>query len=126
MGELKATIEGIKTYIKARVNYLVTSATVAQPGAGSDKTATQVVSEDEDQKARLVVWADELKDALETALMYMGQFMGLGDDKAGEIVLKTKWAVAAEKAQEQAQMNADAHAANINKTNAEAASKASK
>jgi hypothetical protein len=34
-------------------------------------------------------------------LMFMGQFLGLGDDEAGEIVLRTKWAVAAEKQAEQ-------------------------
>jgi hypothetical protein len=119
MGELKGTIKAIKDYIKARVNYLVESATVQ---TGGDKTATQVVSEDEDQKARLVVWADELKDALETALMYMGQFLGKGDDAAGEIILNTKWAVAAQQAAEQKQMTADAHAANVQKTLADAKS----
>ena len=114
---LKGTIREIKDTIKARVNYLVESASVQQ---GPDKTATQVVSEDEDQKARLVVWADELKDCLETALMYMGQFMGLGDDMGGEIVLKTKWAIAAEKAQQAQEMNTKSQEANIKKTMADA------
>ena len=100
---LKGTISDIKSLIKSRVNYLVDSASAAS--ANPDKTATQVVTEDKDKQARLVVWADELKDALETALMYMGQFIGLGEDEAGEIVLKTKWAVAAE--QEQMQKDFD-------------------
>jgi hypothetical protein len=96
---LKGTISDIKSLIKSRVNYLVESASATT--ANPDKTATQVAVEDKDKQARLVVWHDELKDGLETALMFMGQFLGLGDDEAGEIVLRTKWAVAAEKQAEQ-------------------------
>lgn len=80
---LKKSIAEIKDHIKARVNYLITSA--------SEKTATQANIEDRDKQARLIVWADELKDALERALQFMGQFVGLGEDQAGEIVLVTSW-----------------------------------
>lgn len=86
---LKNTISGIKDYIKSRLNTLVEQ-TVNAP----EKTATQTVVEDRDKQARLIVWAEELKDAVETALMFTGQLMGLGADEGGEIVLNTKWAAA--------------------------------
>lgn len=108
LDSLKATIRETKDYIKSRVNYLVDS-------AGPDKTATEVVVADKDKQARLVVWADELKDALETALMYMGQFVGLGEDGAGEIALRTKWVVAAEQAAENKQLEMERHKAEIGK-----------
>jgi hypothetical protein len=75
---------------------MVTSATVQ----GADKTATQVVTEDKDKQARLIVWADELHDALERALQFTAQLMGLGDDKGGTIKLRTKWDVSKEKAEQ--------------------------
>lgn len=114
--ELKATIQGIKDEIKSRVNTEISKAVQA-----AEKTATEVSSNDKSKQARLIVWTDELKDALETALMYMGQFMGLGDDKGGEIVLKTKWAVAAEQAAEQKTRDAEMHQATVAKTMAGAA-----
>lgn len=105
---LKGSIKDVKAYIKARVNYTLDEA-MAQP----DKTATEVVTSDKNKQARLVVWADELKDALETALMYMGQLAGLGEDEAGEIVLKTKWVVAQEEADKQKVAGDEMHKATL-------------
>jgi hypothetical protein len=113
--ELKATFQQVKSEIKGRVNLMVQSAVESGNGgnSGDGKTATQVNSEDSSRQARLVVWADELHDALERALQFTGIAMGLGPDQAGTITLRTKWAVSAEKAQEQAQRDAETHAATI-------------
>jgi hypothetical protein len=113
--ELKATFQQVKSEIKGRVNLMVQSAVESGNGgnSGDGKTATQVNSEDSSRQARLVVWADELHDALERALQFTGITMGLGPDQAGTITLRTKWAVSAEKAQEQAQRDAETHAATI-------------
>ena len=89
---LKGTIKDIKNEIKARVNAIEIAAT-----GGPDKTATEVVTEDKDKQARLLVWAEQAKDAIEQALSFTGEFMGLGVDKGGEIVFNTKWAVAEQK-----------------------------
>lgn len=112
---LKGTVREIKQGIKARVNYLLDSA-MQQP----DKTATEVVVADKDKQARLVVWSDELKDALETALMFMGQMTGLGEDEAGEITLNTQWTVAEQRRIESETRRAAADEANIAATLAKA------
>lgn len=91
---LKATIASIKETIRGRVNEMV-NVTVE---AGGEETATAATIKDRDKQARIVVWADELKDAIERALQFTGQFMGLGDDGAGEITLRTKWFAMAEQA----------------------------
>lgn len=83
---IKGSFNDIKDFIKARVNFLIESAT--------EKTATEVVTNDKAKQARLIVWADELKDALERALQFMGQFVGLGSDQAGSIQLMTSWSKA--------------------------------
>ena len=82
---LKGTIADIKAYIKSRVSMMVESA------VSPDKTATEAVIQNTDKQARLIVWAEELKDALEKALGFHAQLMGLGEDKGGEITLATKW-----------------------------------
>lgn len=106
---LKGTIASIKDYIKSRLNLTVTQA-VEQ---AVEKTATQTAVEDKDKQARLLVWTEQLHDALETALQYTGQMIGLGPDEAGEIVLKTKWDMAAEKAQIDQQKADERHAAEL-------------
>lgn len=92
--ELKLTIASIKDLIRSKVNEMIESTEV-------EETATAAVIKDRDKQARLIVWADELKDALERALQFTAQLMGLGEDKGGEIVLRTKWAVGEEVRQEQ-------------------------
>lgn len=84
---LKGTIRETKEFIKARLNYIVTSAM----RAGADKTATEVEVESKDKQARLVVWAEQLKDAFELALGFAAEFAGLGKDAGGEIVFNTAW-----------------------------------
>ena len=116
---LKGTIAGIKDYIRSRVNEMVDTAVQQGAGAAPD-TATEAVIKDRDKQARLIVWADELKDALEYALQITGWFMGLGDDKAGEIILRTKWTVAEEKRQEAADTQALRDQAEIQATAAKA------
>ena len=91
---LKATIAAIKETIRGRVNEMVS---VTVEGA-VEETATAAMIKDRDKQARIVVWADELKDAIERALQFTGQFLNLGDDGAGEIVLRTKWQTMAEQA----------------------------
>ncbi len=81
---LKGSIDHIKQYIRARVNYLVESANV-------DKTATESVLNEKSKQSRLIVWHDEFKDALESALLFMSQMAGIKGDKSS-ISLNTSWA----------------------------------
>ena len=69
----------------------------AQP----EETATKTISDDRKSQARLIVWADQLKDAVELALGFTAEFMGQGRDKGGEIVLNTAWALAKQEAEKQ-------------------------
>lgn len=115
---LKGTIREVKDYIKARLNYIVSQ---ASPQSGGDKTATEVVTEDKDKQARLVVWAEQLKDAVELALGFTAEFMGKGRDQGGEIVFNTKWMVAEQKAQEANAMKLQQQEADVKKTLAGAA-----
>jgi len=87
---LKDTINLTKEYIKGRLNELTTSAMSA------DKTATQTMVEDRDKQSRLLMWAEQLQDALQTALGYTAESMGMKFADGGEIELMTKWAAAAE------------------------------
>lgn len=110
---LKGTIQGIKDTIKARVNELVTTAV-------AEKTATQSSIEDRDKQARLIVWAEQFKDAIELALGYTAEAMGLGIDQGGEIVLMTKWEHARIQAEEQKAREAASQEAAIELTKARA------
>jgi hypothetical protein len=94
---LKGTINTIKDYIRSRLNDLA-SVGVGMP----EKTATEATIEDRDKQARLIMWAEQLKDALELALQFTAEQMKLGKDQGGEIVLQTKWQKKQE-AQEQIQ-----------------------
>lgn len=98
---LKDTIAIIKDFIKGRLSELTTSATsqAAQP-----KTATQTIVEDKDKQARLIVWAEQFKDALELALGFTAESMGMDKTEGGELVLNTKWA-ASQAAAEQMRAN---------------------
>ena len=104
---LKQTFKDVKAEIKGRVNMIV-SATMPK-----EKTATETISEDKDKQARLVVWAQQLKDAVERALGFAAEFMGKGADGGGEIVLRTKWDIAKEQAEIDAQRKSEEHQANI-------------
>lgn len=88
---LKGTIGENKATIKARLSQL--------EDVSVEKTATETVVNSKDKDARLVVWADELKDAIEGTLQFMAQMMGLGEDAGGEITLRTSWVVQQEKAE---------------------------
>jgi hypothetical protein len=115
----KDTILGIKKKIQGSLDTIKSD---AMP-QGEAETATQVVSDDRKSQARLIVWAEQLKDAVELALGFTAEFMGLGRDKGGEIVLNTAWAIAEQKALEAKKTQDDADKANIAKTKAEAAAK---
>lgn len=108
---LKETIAAIKDYIRSRLNDL-TAAAMGSP----EKTATEANIEDRDKQARLIVWAEQFKDALELALSYTAEAMGLGFDQGGEIVLNTKWEVAKQEAEEAKARNAELELATIAKT----------
>jgi hypothetical protein len=116
---LKGTIREIKGYIKGRLNQIESA---AMP-TGEQKTATEVVTEDSDKQARLLVWAEQAKDCLEQALSYTAEFMGMGIDEGGEIVFNTKWMAAEQKRKEADERKAEGELANIEKVKAEAASK---
>jgi hypothetical protein len=92
---LKATIAENKATIKSRLSQI--------ENVSVEKTATESQINSNDKEARLVVWADELKDALEGTLQFMAQMAGMGDDAGGEIVLRTAWVVQQEKAELQQQ-----------------------
>lgn len=110
---LKGTIREIKDYIKARLNYVI-----QQPMG--DKTATESVIEDKDKQARLVVWAEQLKDAVELALGFTAEYMGKGIDQGGEVVFNTKWMIDEQKRIESEARKAEADSANIELTRAKA------
>ena len=93
--ELKATFTENKAVIKAQLSQI--------ENVSVEKTATESEINSRDKEARLVVWADELKDALEGTLQFMAQMAGMGDDAGGEIVLRTAWVVQQEKAEMQQQ-----------------------
>lgn len=112
--QLKASIDSIKQEIAGKLD------AITKEAMPTDQTATEVVSDDSKSQARLIVWAQQLKDALENALMFTGQFMGLGDDKGGEIILMTAWEVAKAQAEEAKKMKAEADKANIAATMAKA------
>lgn len=86
---LKATIDGIKQEIAGKLDALSQE---TMP-TGQEQTATEVVSDDSKSQARLIVWAGQLKDALELALQFTAEFMGMPGDQGGEITLMTAWAV---------------------------------
>lgn len=115
---LKDTIAGIKEYIKSRLNDLTTSA-MASP----EKTATQSVIEDRDKQARLIVWAEQFKDALELALGFTAESMGMDNTQGGEIVLQTKWIVEQQRAAEAKAQQQEADAASVALTKAQAQGK---
>lgn len=104
---LKATTAGIKDYIKARLNELTTQS-AQMPVGGDEKTATQAVIEDRDKQARLILWAEQFKDALELALSFTAELMGMGRDEGGEIVLNTKWEMAKQAREQMMQAAKDA------------------
>ena len=83
---LKGTITQIKDTVKQRLSQTADAASRVV-----DKTATETATENRDKQARLVVWSEELKDALETILMFFGEMSGLGKDAGGEITLNTAW-----------------------------------
>jgi hypothetical protein len=114
---LKETIASIKEYVKSRLNELTTAAM----GNAAEKTATEVSIADRDKQARLIVWAEQFKDALELALGYTAEAMGLGKDQGGEIVLQTKWEVAKQEAEENKMRQSELEQANIAATAAKAA-----
>lgn len=118
---LKATIDGIKQEIAGKLDAITKEAMPAN--TGGDQTATEVISDDSKSQARLVIWAQQLQDALNRALQFTGQFMGKGEDNAGTVELMTAWKVQKAKAEEAKQMKAQADMAMIEKTKAEAASK---
>lgn len=93
--ELKSTIATIKAYISTRLNEL-TNVSASLPGGvgGADKTATQAVIEDRDKQARLILWAEQFKDALELALSFTAELLGMKPTDGGEIILQTKWEMA--------------------------------
>lgn len=82
---LKETIANIKNTIKARLNFIVESANQQA------KTATQANIENQDKQSRLIVWAEQFRDALELALSFTAEAMGMGKDKGGEIKLISEW-----------------------------------
>jgi hypothetical protein len=92
----KASIDNIKKKIQGSLDTIKSD---AMP-TGEAETATQVVSDDRKSQARLIVWAEQLKDAVELALGFTAEFMGKGRDEGGEIVLNTAWALAEQKAKE--------------------------
>jgi hypothetical protein len=112
---LKDSINTIKEYIKGRLNELTTSAMSA------DKTATQTLVEDRDKQSRLIVWAEQFKDALELALGFTAESMGMNKNEGGEIVLNTKWVVEKQMADEAAKAQQAADQANIDALKAKAA-----
>ena len=116
---LKATIDGIKQEIAGKLDAITKEA--MPEGVGGDQTATEVVSDDSKSQARLIVWAQQLQDALNRALQFTGQFMGMGEDNAGTVELMTAWKVQKAKAEE-AKKAADERAkAEVGKINADAA-----
>lgn len=72
---------------------------LADKAAKVDLTATEALLKNIGETAELRIMAQELKDALEEACMFMGQYLGQGADNAGEITLNTAWAQAEEAAQ---------------------------
>lgn len=90
---LKDSIGTIKDTIRQRL------AQMADVHRTVEVTATESANSAKDSRARLVVWAEELKDAINLALQFMGQFAGLGEDNAGVVELRTAWQKAEEIAQ---------------------------
>jgi hypothetical protein len=93
--QLEMTVSNIKSTIGGRLDAITKEAM-----QGAEETATEVVSDDSKSQARLIVWSQQLKDALERALQFTAEFMGLGSDKGGEIVLMTAWEAAKAEAKE--------------------------
>ena len=81
---LKGTIEAIKAYIRSRLNDMVLE-------ASAEKTATQSNIEDRDKQSRLIVWAEQFEDALEYALGFTSESMGMKFEDAGGIKLNAAW-----------------------------------
>jgi hypothetical protein len=48
-------------------------------------TATQIQSEDQNVKSEAQLWGEKIKDAVETCLMFMAKWAGLGDDAGGSV-----------------------------------------
>jgi hypothetical protein len=105
---LKSTFTGIKDTIKNRISQM------ADPvNRAVEITATESSAQSKDKQARLIVWANELKDALERALQFMAQLAGMGDDAGGEIILNTAWERAAMEAEERKQLDLETHKATV-------------
>jgi hypothetical protein len=66
-------------------------AMLADKTASVDLTATEALLSNIGETAELRVMAEQLKDALERALGFIGEMLGLGADAAGEIELGAAW-----------------------------------
>lgn len=96
------------------------SSVLADKTAQVEVTATETVLDNVAETAEIRVWSEQLKDALERALQFMGQYAGLGEDQAGTIELGTAWALAEKKAIEDRELKLKGEQAMIAATAAKA------
>ncbi len=112
---LKDSVNSIKQEIAGKLDS-VTKEAMPQ----GDETATEVISDDSKSQARLIVWTQQAQDAYNYALQITAWFLGLGEDKGGEVVLQTAWKIAEEKAKEAKEQKDAMTAAEIAATSAKA------
>lgn len=55
--------------------------------SNSNTTATQINSEDSTTKSEIEFWKESIKDAIETCLLLMAKWHGLGEDGGGSVTL---------------------------------------
>jgi len=114
---VRSTCKDIASDIAAMTNSIINGS----PVKGSPSTtATQEVIDNSQETAELRPMAEQYKDTLERMLGFFGEFLNKGIDKGGSVVLPTQWALSAQKAQENADMQAQQNQANIAATLAKA------
>lgn len=91
----------------------LTNSVVSGKSTGPKVTATAEIIDNTQETAELRPMAEEFKDSLERCFGFLGEWIGLGEDQAGSIVLQTQWAMAEIKAEENADRQARSEEANI-------------
>jgi hypothetical protein len=95
---VRQTCKDIATDIAAMTNSIINGSPVKGQAA---TTATQEVIDNSQETAELRPIAECYKDTLERMLGFFAEFLSMGTDKGGSVVLPTQWALQAQKEADQ-------------------------
>lgn len=98
----------------------MTNSIIANKDAKAEMTATGELIDNTAETAELRAIAEGFKDSLERVLGFLAEWLGLGVDKGGEIILGTQWNKVEAEAEEAADRKARSDEASIAATKAKA------